>query len=48
MEDARLILKDEVYQLVGCAMEVLNGTGMGLQAWNGSALPVKQIRVHWR
>jgi GxxExxY protein len=25
-----LILKDEVYQIVGCAMEVLNGLGHGL------------------
>jgi len=30
MEDSKLILKDEVYQLVGCAMEVLNGIGHGL------------------
>jgi len=30
MEDDKLILKDEVYQLVGCAMEVLNGLGHGL------------------
>ena len=30
MEDAKLILKDEVFQLVGCAMEVLNGIGHGL------------------
>ena len=30
MEDSKLILKDEVYQLVGCAMEVLNGLGHGL------------------
>ena len=29
MEDSKLILKDEVYQLVGCAMEVLNGIGHG-------------------
>ena len=25
-----LLLKDEVYQIVGCAMEVLNGLGHGL------------------
>ena len=25
-----LLLKDEVFQLVGCAMEVLNGIGQGL------------------
>ncbi|MDA1272689.1 MAG: GxxExxY protein [Verrucomicrobia bacterium] len=30
MEDEKLIHKDEVYQLVGCAMEVLNGLGHGL------------------
>ena len=30
MEDTKLILKDEVFQLVGCAMEVLNGIGHGL------------------
>jgi GxxExxY protein len=30
MEDPKLILKDEVYQLVGCAMDVLNGLGHGL------------------
>ena len=29
-EDTKLILKDEVYQLVGCALEVLNGVGHGL------------------
>jgi len=29
MEDSKLILKDEVYQLIGCAMEVLNGIGHG-------------------
>jgi len=28
-EETKLILKDEVYQLVGCAMEVLNGIGHG-------------------
>lgn len=26
----KLLLKDEVYQIVGCAMEVLNGVGHGL------------------
>jgi GxxExxY protein len=26
----KLLLKDEVYQIVGCAMEVLNGLGHGL------------------
>jgi len=26
----KLLLKDEVYQVVGCAMEVLNGIGHGL------------------
>ena len=26
----RLLLKEEVYQIVGCAMEVLNGLGHGL------------------
>ena len=30
MKDPKLILKDEVYQLVGCAMDVLNGLGHGL------------------
>lgn len=30
MEDEKLIHKEEVYQLVGCAMEVLNGLGHGL------------------
>ena len=30
MEESKLILKDEVYQLVGCAIEVLNGIGHGL------------------
>ena len=25
-----LVLKDEVYQLIGCALEVLNGVGHGL------------------
>ena len=29
-ESEKLILKDEVYQVVGCAMEVLNGIGQGL------------------
>ena len=29
-EGTKLILKDEVYQIVGCAMEVLNGIGHGL------------------
>jgi GxxExxY protein len=29
-EGTKLILKDEVFQLVGCAMEVLNGIGHGL------------------
>ena len=29
-EEKKLILKDEVFQLVGCAMEVLNGVGHGL------------------
>jgi GxxExxY protein len=29
-EGAKLLLKDEAYQLVGCAMEVLNGIGHGL------------------
>jgi GxxExxY protein len=28
--DLRLLLKDEVYQIVGSAMEVLNGIGHGL------------------
>ena len=28
--ERKLILKDEVFQLVGCAMEVLNGVGHGL------------------
>ena len=28
--DRKLILKDEVFQIVGCAMEVLNGVGHGL------------------
>src|SRR5215510_4736170 len=28
-EDSRLILKEEVYQLIGCAMEVLNHLGHG-------------------
>ena len=28
--ETKLILKDEVYQLVSCAMEVLNGIGHGL------------------
>ncbi len=28
--NTELILKDEVYQIVGCAMEVLNGIGHGL------------------
>jgi GxxExxY protein len=27
---SKLLLKDEVYQVVGCAMEVLNGIGRGL------------------
>ena len=27
---SELLLKDEVYQIVGCAMEVLNGLGHGL------------------
>ena len=30
MEDSKLILKEEVYQVVRCAMEVLNGIGHGL------------------
>ena len=30
MEESKLILREEVYQLVGCAMEVLNGIGHGL------------------
>jgi GxxExxY protein len=30
MEDRQLILKDEVYAIVGAAMEVLNGIGHGL------------------
>ena len=30
MAEDRLLLKDEVYQLVGCAMDVLNGVGHGL------------------
>ena len=30
MEDEKLIHKEEVYQLVGCAMEVLNAIGHGL------------------
>ena len=30
MENTKLILKDEVYQLVGCALEVLNSIGHGL------------------
>jgi len=29
-EGRKLILKDEVFQLVGCAMDVLNGVGHGL------------------
>lgn len=29
-DGTKLILKDEVYQIVGCAMEVLNGIGHGL------------------
>src|SRR5205814_1014184 len=29
-EEVKLILKEEVFQLVGCAMEVLNGIGHGL------------------
>ena len=29
-EETKLILKDEVYQRVGCAMDVLNGIGHGL------------------
>jgi len=29
-KDERLLFKDEVYQVVGCAMEVLNGIGHGL------------------
>ena len=29
-EEMKLILKEEVFQLVGCAMEVLNGVGHGL------------------
>ena len=28
--NGELLLKDEVYQIVGCAMEVLNGLGHGL------------------
>ena len=28
--DEKLLFKDEVYQIVGCAMEVLNGIGHGL------------------
>ncbi len=27
---SKLLLKDEVYQIVGCAMDVLNGVGHGL------------------
>lgn len=30
MAEDKLLLKDEVYQLVGCAMDVLNGVGRGL------------------
>jgi GxxExxY protein len=30
MEDKQLILKDEVYAIVGAAIEVLNGVGHGL------------------
>jgi GxxExxY protein len=30
MEDKQLILKDEVYVIVGAAIEVLNGIGHGL------------------
>jgi GxxExxY protein len=29
-QGTKLLLKDEVFQLVGCAMEVLNGIGHGL------------------
>jgi hypothetical protein len=28
--NGRLVLKEEVYHVVGCAMEVLNGLGHGL------------------
>lgn len=30
MDTNKLLLKDEVFQIVGCAMEVLNGIGHGL------------------
>ncbi len=31
MDTNELVLKDEVFQVVGCAMDVLNGLGHGLQ-----------------
>jgi hypothetical protein len=50
-EGAKLLLKDEAYQLVGCAMEVLNGIGHGLPRVTtlrvGVLLNFKHAKLEW-
>src|SRR5439155_27114967 len=46
-EDSKLLLKDEVYQLVRCAMEILNGIGHGLHEEIYHSCPFGSIRG-WR
>jgi GxxExxY protein len=45
-EATKLILKDQVYQLVGCAMEVLNGIGHGLHEKIYENALVVEFKLH--
>ena len=49
-----LLLKDEVYRIVGCAMEALNGLGMACMRsltrmrWQWSLVVSGEGGTHWR
>ena len=45
-QDSGLLLKNEVYQIVGCAMEVLNGLGHGLHEKPYENALVVEFQLH--